>query len=91
MWSAGQIKEWLEKQQKQEGFAGIEFMIHTLEDDKAIGFIELDGISWHKGKRWDLIFMGLMREEFFDSRHLPYSSDQGTRTRPDTPCQALSA
>jgi RimJ/RimL family protein N-acetyltransferase len=52
MWSAGQIKEWLENQQKQDGFASIEFMIRTLEDDKAIGFVGLDGISWHNGNSW---------------------------------------
>ena len=31
MWSAGQAKEWIEKQQKADGFEGIEFMIRTLD------------------------------------------------------------
>lgn len=49
LWSAGQTKEWLEKQQKADAFEGIEFMIRTLDGDKPIGFVGLDGISWHNG------------------------------------------
>ncbi|MFL7840279.1 MAG: GNAT family N-acetyltransferase [Candidatus Promineifilaceae bacterium] len=58
LWSAGQNQEWLEKQQKDDGFDGIQFMMRTLEDDKAIGFVELGGISWHNGSGWVGIGIG---------------------------------
>lgn len=58
MWSAGQTREWLEKQQKKERFDGVEFMIRTLDGDKAIGFVGLDGISWHNGNSWVGIGIG---------------------------------
>ena len=58
LWSAGQNKGWLEKQQKSETFDGIEFMIRTLGNDKTIGFIGLDGISWHNGNSWVGIGIG---------------------------------
>ena len=58
IWSAGQAKEWIEKQQKADGFEGIEFMIRTLDGDKTIGFVGLDGISWHNGNSWVGIGIG---------------------------------
>ena len=58
LWSVGQTKEWLEKQQKADGFEGIEFMIRTLDGDKTIGFVGLDGISWHNGNSWVGIGIG---------------------------------
>jgi RimJ/RimL family protein N-acetyltransferase len=64
MWSAAQMKEWLEKQQKKDGFESIEFIIRTLEDDKPIGFVELDGISWHNGNSW--VGIGIGDRDFWD-------------------------
>jgi RimJ/RimL family protein N-acetyltransferase len=58
LFNTAQNKEWLEKMQKTEAFEGIEFMIHTLEDDKPIGFVGLDGISWHNGVSWVGIGIG---------------------------------
>jgi RimJ/RimL family protein N-acetyltransferase len=47
-------KEWLEK----ENLENYVFMIHTLEDDRAIGFIELDGIDWRARDGWIGIGIG---------------------------------
>lgn len=58
MWSAGQNREWLEKQQKADAFKDIEFMIRTLDNDQTIGFIGLGGISWHNGNGWVGIGIG---------------------------------
>lgn len=58
LYNTAQNKEWIEKMQKTEAFEGIEFMIHTLEDDKPIGFIGLDGINWHHGVSWTGIGIG---------------------------------
>jgi RimJ/RimL family protein N-acetyltransferase len=64
MWSAGQNKEWLEKEQKAETFKTIEFMIRTLEKDETIGFTALDGISWHNGNSW--VGIGIGRRDYWD-------------------------
>jgi RimJ/RimL family protein N-acetyltransferase len=64
MWSTRQNKGWLEKQQKSETFDGIEFMIRTLENDKTIGFIGLDGISWHNGNSW--VGIGIGQRDYWD-------------------------
>jgi RimJ/RimL family protein N-acetyltransferase len=58
LWSAGQTKEWLEKQQEGDSFEGIVFMIRTIDENKAIGFVELDGISFHNGNSWIGIGIG---------------------------------
>jgi RimJ/RimL family protein N-acetyltransferase len=64
MWSPTQNKEWIEKQQKQEGFESLEFIIRALEDDKPIGFVGLDGISWHNGNSW--VGIGIGDREYWD-------------------------
>ena len=63
LWSVGQTKEWLEKQQKGDAFEGIEFMIRTVEEDKPIGFVGLDGISWHNGNSW--VGIGIGEREYW--------------------------
>jgi RimJ/RimL family protein N-acetyltransferase len=63
LWSAGQTKEWLEKQQKADTFEGIAFMIRTLDGDKPIGFVGLDGISWHNGNSW--VGIGIGEREYW--------------------------
>jgi RimJ/RimL family protein N-acetyltransferase len=47
-------KEWVEK----ENLENYVFLIRTLEDDRAIGFIELDGIGWQVGNGWIGIGIG---------------------------------
>ena len=64
LWSSGQNQEWLEKQQKEDGFEGIQFMIRTLDDDKPIGFIDLGGISWHNGSGW--VGIGIGERAYWD-------------------------
>ena len=56
--SVGQTKEWLEKQQKADAFEEIGFVIRALKEDKPIGFVGLDGISWHNGNSWVGIGIG---------------------------------
>lgn len=58
LFNVSQNKEWIEKHQKSDSFEGIEFMIHSLIDDKPIGFVGLDGISWHNGVSWIGIGIG---------------------------------
>jgi RimJ/RimL family protein N-acetyltransferase len=64
LWSAGQTREWLEKQQEGDSFEGVNFMIRTLDEDKAIGFVELDGISFHNGNSW--VGIGIGEREYWD-------------------------
>ena len=53
---AKKIKEELEREiERSDGFV---FMIHTLADDRPIGFIELDGIRWTHGDAWVGIGIG---------------------------------
>jgi RimJ/RimL family protein N-acetyltransferase len=47
-------KEWVEK----ENLDRYLFLIRTLEDDRVIGFIELDGIDWRIGNGWIGIGIG---------------------------------
>jgi RimJ/RimL family protein N-acetyltransferase len=63
LWSAGQTKERLEKQQKADAFEGITFRIRTLDGDKPIGFAGLDGISWHNGHSW--LGIGIGEREYW--------------------------
>lgn len=58
LWSVGQVKEWFEKQLKADAFEEIQFMIRTLDGDETIGFVGLDGISWHNGNSWVGIGIG---------------------------------
>lgn len=54
IYSTSQIKEWLEK----GGSRSCCFSIHSLEDDKIIGFIDLDGLNWSSGDGWIGIGIG---------------------------------
>lgn len=48
LYTQAQTKEWIEK-----GNAGsFTFSIHSLEDDRIIGFLDLDGINWTAGDCW---------------------------------------
>ncbi|MCP4140957.1 MAG: GNAT family N-acetyltransferase [Chloroflexi bacterium] len=58
LWNVSQNTAWIEKQQKSDAFDGIEFTIYTLDKDKPIGFVGLDGISWHDRTSWVGIGIG---------------------------------
>lgn len=58
LWSANQMKDWFAKKQKSEAFEGIDFMIYPLENEEPIGFVGLDGISWHHRTSWVGIGIG---------------------------------
>ena len=58
LFNTAENKKWIEKMQKAESFNGIEFMIYALPEDKPIGFVGLDGISWHNGVSWVGIGIG---------------------------------
>ncbi len=58
LFNASQNTTWIEKQQKGDAFTGIEFTIYTLEEGKPIGFVGLDGISWHNRTSWVGIGIG---------------------------------
>jgi RimJ/RimL family protein N-acetyltransferase len=48
LWPTGQIKEWIEKDYNTMFM----FSIHTLADDRIIGFVDLSGINWPAGDAW---------------------------------------
>jgi RimJ/RimL family protein N-acetyltransferase len=52
--SATMIKDWFEK----DDFNGTLFMIHTLDEHKTIGFIELRGYDWVARNAWVGIAIG---------------------------------
>ncbi len=54
LWSPKQIKEWTEKHLDEI----FNFSIHTLEDDRSIGFVDLSGIDWVAGNAWVGIGIG---------------------------------
>jgi RimJ/RimL family protein N-acetyltransferase len=54
MYSAGMSKEWYENSLAQ----GARFMIRTVEEDKAIGFVDLDGFNWSARDAWVGIGIG---------------------------------
>jgi RimJ/RimL family protein N-acetyltransferase len=43
-----QIREWIEKEYGNLYF----FSVHTLDDDKTIGMLDLSGINWTAGDAW---------------------------------------
>jgi len=55
--SAKKIQEWIEKDYEKD-LPQLFFTIHTLEGDHLIGFIGLDGISWHHRDTWVGIGIG---------------------------------
>ncbi len=53
------LKEWMDKElDNPPDHHDYLFMIHTLQDDRLIGFIGLDGISWSNGDCWVFIALG---------------------------------
>jgi RimJ/RimL family protein N-acetyltransferase len=58
IWSTKKVKEWFEKDLEKETGNAFNFFIRTLEDDKLIGFVELDGIRWAHGDAWVGIGIG---------------------------------
>ncbi len=53
---AKSIQEEMSKWEEREN--GITFVIHTLADDRTIGFVELDGIAWTHGEAFVGIGIG---------------------------------
>ncbi len=58
LYSRKAIREWYEKRMFEPAPDAIEFMIRTLADDRLIGHIELDGISWNHGDAYVGIGIG---------------------------------
>lgn len=54
MYSAGMVKEWYENSIAQ----GAKFMIRTVEDNRLIGFVDLDGFDWSARNAWVGIGIG---------------------------------
>jgi RimJ/RimL family protein N-acetyltransferase len=59
LWSAQQIREWIEKNYNSM----YAFSIHTLTDDRIIGNLDLNGIEWAAGNAW--IGIGIGEPEFW--------------------------
>jgi len=58
MWSSKKFKEWFEKDLEKDQWGENFFMIHTLAEDRLIGFVGLFGIHWHFGDAWVGIGIG---------------------------------
>ncbi|MDX1435215.1 MAG: GNAT family protein [Anaerolineales bacterium] len=58
LWSANSIKTWLEEELEKENAPLSFFMIHTLEDDRPIGFVDLGYRFWQQGNAWVGIGIG---------------------------------
>ncbi len=56
--SAKQISAWFEKSSDSEPYKEITFPIHTLQEDRLIGFIGLGGFQWTHGDAWVGIGLG---------------------------------
>ena len=58
MFSAKIIQSWIEKDFEKDEGPEFFFAIHTLENDRLIGFISLFGIDWNHGNTWVGIGLG---------------------------------
>lgn len=61
--SVKNTKEWIEKDLEKENPELFLFAIHTLEGDRLIGFIGLDGAQWTHGDTF--VFIALGEREFW--------------------------
>lgn len=59
LWTPKQMKEWFEKESNNS----FGFSIHTLEDDRAIGFLDLDGVDWVARNCW--VGIGIGEREYW--------------------------
>jgi RimJ/RimL family protein N-acetyltransferase len=59
LWTTAQVKEWIEKNYDSLYM----FSIHTIEDDRTIGHIDLSGIDWTAGNAW--VGIGIGEREFW--------------------------
>jgi RimJ/RimL family protein N-acetyltransferase len=62
MFSAGKIKEWLEKELQENADNQFFFTIQTLEDERLIGELGLDGVLWPHGDTFVGISLGERRD-----------------------------
>jgi RimJ/RimL family protein N-acetyltransferase len=62
-WSEKQYKKWFKEDLEKENRDEFLFLIRTLENDKAIGFIELDGVHWSHGDAY--VGIGIGEREYW--------------------------
>jgi RimJ/RimL family protein N-acetyltransferase len=58
LWSAKEMKKWIEKDLDKDAPDSYYFKIHALEDDRLIGFVGLRGICWNQRDAWVGIGIG---------------------------------
>ena len=63
MYSGKAVKEWIEKQLEEHQHDGFSFSIRTTADDRLIGDVELDGVSWSHGETF--VGIGIGEREFW--------------------------
>jgi RimJ/RimL family protein N-acetyltransferase len=59
LWAPKQMEEWFTKGEEEM----VNFMIHTLADDRTIGMVDLSGFNWIAGHCW--VGIGLGEPEFW--------------------------
>ena len=62
-WSERQYKKWFKEDLEKEKRDDFLFLIRTLENDEAIGFIELDGVHWSHGDSY--VGIGIGEREYW--------------------------
>ena len=62
-WSERQYKKWFKEDLEKGKRDDFLFLIRTLENDEAIGFIELDGIHWSHGDSY--VGIGIGEREYW--------------------------
>ena len=58
MFSVKKIEEWITKELEDENSSPFVFMIRTLQDDRLIGELGLDGLQWNHGDAYVGISLG---------------------------------
>jgi RimJ/RimL family protein N-acetyltransferase len=62
-WSEKQYKKWFKEDLEKENQDEFLFLIRTLANDEAIGFIELDGVHWSHGDSF--VGIGIGEREYW--------------------------
>jgi RimJ/RimL family protein N-acetyltransferase len=63
LWSVKGVKEWVEKQQEYDRGDQFAFSIRTIQEDRLIGDVGLDGVLWNHGESF--VGIGIGEREYW--------------------------